>query len=129
PNVNLTAFATVCTPLSSAWRASSSKMISFAAILITPSWMEVSSEPQGSADDGENVLFAHDQVFVAIDPDFGSGILAHENLVARLHLEGNALSFIGQPPGTDSHDLRLLRFFLCGIRNDDSTALHFGLLE
>src|SRR2546425_9908086 len=104
-------------------------MISFAAILITPLWMEVSSETQGSADDGEDILLAHDQVFGAIDPDFGSGIFPHEDLVARLHLESDALSFIGQPPGTDSHDLRLLRLFFRGIRNDDSTALHFGLLE
>src|SRR5678816_929609 len=82
-----------------------------------------------SADDRENVLFAHDQVLVAVDLHFGAGVLAHEDLVAGLHFQRNALAVIGDAAGTDGDDLRLLRLLLGGIGDDDATALLFLLLE
>src|SRR5438034_4898748 len=129
PSVTLTALASVCTPDSTAWRAFSSKMISFAAMLNHSFVGGGLVRSQRSADDGENILLAHDQILVAVDANLGAGVLPHEDLVARLDVERDALSLIGQPPGPHGDDFRLLRLLLGGIRDDDAAALRFGRVE
>src|SRR5882672_1585678 len=105
PSVTLTAFASVCTPDSTAWRAFSSKMISFAAILITPLSREAPFGLLGLADDGENFLFADDQVLGPFDPHLGAGVLAQEDLVTLLHVEGDPLAFVRDFSRSHRHDL------------------------
>src|SRR5882672_553041 len=129
PSVTLTALARVCTPDSTAWRAFSSKMISFAAILNTPLSREAPLGLLGLADDGENFLFADDQVLVPLDLHLGARVLAQEDLVTLLHVEGDPLAFVRDFSRSHRHDLSLLGLLLGGIRNDDATALHFLLLE
>src|SRR5262249_41806908 len=69
----------------------------------------------------EDLVLADDEVFLAVQLDLGTRIFADEHEIADVHVEGNGLAIISDPPSTHGDDLRLLRFFLRGVRDDDST--------
>ena len=71
-------------------------------------------------DDRQHVVFAHDDVLVAVNLDFGARILAHKNAVALFHFHGNALTIFIKTARTDGHDFALLGLLFGRIRNDDS---------
>src|SRR5262245_26742711 len=81
-----------------------------------------------STDDGENLVFADDDVVGAVDLHFAARVLAHEDLVALLDVERNALA-VFEAARADGDDFTLLRLLLGGVRDDDPALLHFGLLE
>src|SRR5690554_1715894 len=115
PRVVLTALARVFTPRSRRARASSPKRMSLADMVVTPE-CECGDEgkrdgagrngvgalcafhespipnPQsravvGSADHSKQIVFAHDQVFGAVNLDLGTRVLAEQHGVANLDLE------------------------------------------
>ena len=62
-----------------------------------------------------------DGVFLFIKLDLCAGILAGDNLIARLYVHFNFLA-IHKPTGADRNNLRDLRFLLSG-RCEDEAAL------
>src|SRR5690242_3017524 len=92
PSVAFTALARVLTPRRMRARASSEKRISLAAIGAMSLKECLGGGNSGSAargaclllDDGDEVFFAHDQQFLAVDLDLGARILAEQHDVADL---------------------------------------------
>jgi hypothetical protein len=71
--------------------------------------------------DGQDVLFAKNEIlFVALN-NFSSSILGVNDGVPNLNLKGNAIAILVEPPRTDSLDQALLGLFLYGIGQYDST--------
>src|SRR5215203_1392803 len=81
------------------------------------------------ADDGKDLVLAQDDVVVALDLDLAAGVLAHEDPVALLDVNGSALALVGELAGTDGDHLGLLRLLFGGIRNDDATPNLLLLLD
>src|SRR5438128_347883 len=73
-------------------------------------------------DDREHFILTKDGVLLVFNLDVCSRVLADENRVALLHVELDALPVVIELPLADGDDLRLLRFLLCRVRDDDSTA-------
>ena len=69
---------------------------------------------------GDNVVFAHHQDFLAIHLDFGSGIFAEEDLVAGLDTQCTNLTVIQDLAVASSHNLTAYRLLCRGIGNHDS---------
>src|SRR5687768_14516859 len=69
PRVTFTALARMFTPSTMRARASPPKMTSFAAMLLTPEYQLMWGWKGLALDDREQVVFLHDQQFVAIDLD------------------------------------------------------------
>ena len=67
-------------------------------------------------DHREHFVLAHDQVILAVDPDFLSRVLAEQDRVAVLDVERNALAVLVGLAGADGDDLALLRLFLGASR-------------
>src|SRR5688572_11417019 len=70
----------------------------------------------------ENLILTKDQILLPVQLDFCSGILAKEDAVARLDLQGKHLACFIALARAGSNDFRLLWLFLGCIRNDDSAA-------
>src|SRR4029077_14141928 len=73
-------------------------------------------------DDPEDVFLTQDEVLLAIDLDLGSRILAEQDTVARLDVEGDDLAFLVELSPADCDDLALLGLLLCGVRDDDAAG-------
>src|SRR5881397_1609455 len=94
PRVTLTALARMFTPSTMRWRASAPNTTSFAAIVRYLGWNEMNTGRRerlrdlleaggrGALDDREQVVFLHDQQFVAIDLDGLAAVLAEQHAVA-----------------------------------------------
>src|SRR4029077_11965730 len=80
-------------------------------------------------DDREHFVLAEDQVLFVVDLDFGAGVLADEDAVALLDVEGKLLAVLVDLALADGDDFRLHRLLLGGIRDDDAALLHFAGLE
>src|SRR3954463_15723199 len=78
--------------------------------------------------DREYIGLAKDQKLFGIDGDFGAAVLSVENLVTdlELHRDANVLLVAA---GADGDDLALLRLFLGGVGDEESTAHLLGVLE
>jgi len=72
----------------------------------------------------QDVVLAHDQMLFVFELDLTARILAKENSVARFHVGRHQVAGLAHFPLAHRYDLSFLRFFLGGIRNDDS-ALGF----
>src|SRR5262245_8451816 len=115
PRVAFTALARMFTPSSILCRASSWKRTSFAAIDWAPNC------GGSSGDDAHDVFLAHHEVFGAFDLHGGAGVLAEQDPVADLDVEGFALAVIVPLARADGDDLALVRF-LGGVVGDDDPA-------
>ena len=71
-------------------------------------------------DDSEYIALTHDEVFLAFELDFSTGILAIEHGVALFEYH---LLVFGAITGCDDSSLK--RFFLCGVGDDDATDFLF----
>src|SRR5262249_918676 len=80
-------------------------------------------------DNGEHFILAKDQVLLVVDLDFRARVLADENAVALLDVQGQLLPFLVDFSLTDGDDLGLHRFLLGRIGDDDSPLAGFLLLE
>src|SRR2546427_196667 len=110
PSVTVTASAKMFTPRRIFSRASWPNFTSLAAM----------SSPPSAFDHAEDVLLAHDEVFLAVDLDLRAGVLAEQDLVADLDVEGRQLAVIVQLTFADRDHLAMLRLLLGGIRDDDA---------
>jgi hypothetical protein len=73
-------------------------------------------------ENGEDVLFAENEVFVVLDLDLGARILAEQDPLAGLHLEGDPLAVLADLAVADGHDLTLLGLFLGRVGDDDAPS-------
>ena len=71
-------------------------------------------------DDAEDFFLSHDQKLLAVDLDFGAGILAEQHTVASLHIQREDLAFIVRLALSDGDDFAFVGLFFGAIRNDDS---------
>src|SRR5215475_11161107 len=119
PRVALTAAAMMLTPRSSAARPSSLKRICFGMVplLVHP------ARRGRLLDDGEHVVFLHDQVVVVVDLHLRARVLAEEDPVPGFDIQRDLLAAFCDLPVADRDDLALLGFFLRGVRNDDAALL------
>src|SRR6266704_4464741 len=82
-----------------------------------------------STDDAKDVVLAHDQVRLVVDLDFGTAVFRNENFVSFLHGEIDFLAVVVDFTGAKSDDFAFLRFFLCGIGDDDPALFYFLLFN
>src|SRR5436190_18748350 len=82
-----------------------------------------------STDDANDVVLAHDQVRVVVDLDFGAAVFRNENFVSFLHGEIDFLAVVVDFTGAKSDDFAFLRFFLCGIGNNNPALFYFLLFN
>ena len=73
-------------------------------------------------------LFQDQKVFV-VDLDFRAGVLAEEDAIARLHVQGDDLPVFGLLAISDSDDFAFLLFLFGRVGNDDSTLRGFLLFN
>ena len=99
PRVTLTALARMFTPSTMRARASPPKITSFAAMLLPQKLVGWIADSRESGDllqagggapsiDGEQVVFLHDQQLVAFDLDGLAAVLAEQDAVADLDVQG-----------------------------------------
>src|SRR2546422_1751678 len=82
-----------------------------------------------AAQDAKHFLFAHDDEVFAIDFDLGAGVLAEQNAVTLLHIEGANLTFFANFAFAYCDDFALLGLVFSGVWNDDPTASGFCFLH
>src|SRR5260370_39178442 len=66
-------------------------------------------------------------MILALELDLAARVLAEENLIPGLYFDRDKLALVGVLALANRNDLALLRLFLGGVRDDDSTLgpLHF----
>src|SRR5687767_6569855 len=111
PSVALTAFASRLTPRTMRVRASSEKRTSLAAMIACSSGLLF--------DDGHDVFLAHHEEVFAVDLDFGSAVLAEQDLVADLDVERTDLAVFQDLALADRDDLAADGLLGSGVGNDD----------
>src|SRR5215210_3110558 len=115
PSVTLTELASLSTPASSDRRA------------LSPNFSILGMSYLLAGDDGEYVAAGKDQNVLAPDGDLGAPVLAVDDGVAHLDVEGDDLArLLGASPRAGGEDLALLRLLLGGVGDDD--AADGGLL-
>src|ERR1700756_2781419 len=103
PRVALTALARMFTPRNMRARASSLKRTSLAAIVVIPRLLAFNH--------GHDVFLTHDHQFFAVDFHFGAAVLAEQDLVADLDVEGPDVAVLENFAFADRDDLSLHRLF------------------
>src|SRR6478672_10019644 len=129
PSVALTALARMLTPRSILARESSPKRISLAAMwnYLWGMWKRKRVACGGddrSAEDGEDVVFLHDEQVGAIELHFGAGVLAEQHLVADLDLGGTDRTVIQRLAFTDGDHFALDRLLGGRVRDNDPAGGH-----
>src|SRR5262245_50757118 len=128
PSVAFTAAARTFTPFNRLVRASSSNFSCF-GIYRVPPWSVLADRYAGCAslENGEDVLFTQNEVVVPVDLHFVAGVLAEQDAVAGLHVEGDALAVVGDLAVASGDDLPALRLFFRRVGNDDAADLLLAL--
>src|ERR1700723_4427120 len=80
-------------------------------------------------DAGEDIGLAQHEQILTVDLDLGPAVLAVEDLVALLDIEGDPLARIVEPAVARGEDLALLRLLLGCIGQDESTCRGLLLLD
>src|SRR5512136_1843771 len=120
PSVAFTRLLRMLTPTRRECLASSPVVICLAMFL---------SFPLPSLDLRQDLFFAQDHVLDVIDGDFGAAVLADEDPVPFLDLEGNDFAFIIDPALARGDDLGLLGLLFGGVRDDDASLLDFPFFQ
>ena len=76
-------------------------------------------------EDREDVVLAEEDELLAVDLDLGARVLAEQDLVAGLHVEGNDLAVLEDRARADGDDDALEGLLLRGVGDDDPSL---GLL-
>src|ERR671930_1401520 len=71
-------------------------------------------------DDGQHIIFFHDEVLLAGEFDLLASILAEQDPVTCFDVEGDPLAVAVGFAVASGDDGALLRFLLRGVRDDDS---------
>src|SRR5438270_4276037 len=74
----------------------------------------------------EDFVLAHDDVVETVDLDFGAGVLAEQDAIARLDVELDQRAVFEALASADGDDLALERTLLGRVGDDDAAA---GLLD
>src|SRR6185437_16964225 len=77
----------------------------------------------------EHVRLAQDEDIVDPDLDLGAAVLAEDDLVAFLEIDGDVLAVLVAGARADCEDLAALRLLLRGVRQDDAADRRLLLLE
>ncbi len=80
-------------------------------------------------EDGQHLVFTHDQVLVAVYLDLLARVLAEQDGVAFLHVQRGALAVVLDLAGAGGNDFALLRLFLGRVRDDDPADLLLTFLD
>src|SRR5712664_3750639 len=110
PRVVFTAFAMTSTPCFSFLRASSVNTSCFAITYLSL-----------FLDAREDVLLREDQVLLAIELEFGSGVLLVEDPLALFELDRDALAVLVTVTGADREDAAFHRLLFRGVGKEDPT--------
>src|SRR3954449_10781307 len=81
------------------------------------------------AQNSKHVIFAHDDVFGAVDGDLAAGILAEQHAVVDTHVEFGQLPVIQPFASAGCHHLTFVRLLLRRIGNDDAIPRGFFLVN
>src|SRR5213594_402668 len=81
------------------------------------------------ADDREYFVLAEDEVLLAVDLDVGPRVLAEEDLVPGLDVEGDLGAVLEDLAVADGDDLALLGLLLGGVGDDDPALDRLLLLD
>src|SRR3974377_1103376 len=81
----------------------------------------------GAFQDAEDFFFPHDDEVFAVDLDFRPGILAEQDAVARLHIQGESFALVVGLATADGDYFAFLRLVLSAVGDDDPTPGGFGL--
>ena len=65
-----------------------------------------------------------DEEVLAVELEFGPGVLRVQDLVAGLDVDRDALAVVVEGAGADGDDLALLGLLLGGVRQDDAALGH-----
>ena len=74
---------------------------------------------RNALDNAHDVGLVHDKELFAIELHFRPRPFSEQNAIAGLHVERSHRSVFGSRPTAGGDDFTFLRFFLCGIGNDD----------
>src|SRR5713226_9511357 len=110
PKVTFTTLASAFTPRRMACLESSPYTICFA--------IDVSLSLQNS----EHLVFAHQQVLIAVQLDLVARVFAEQNALAHLHVERHHFAVFEQFAFSNREHLSLLRLLFRRIGNDDAPA-------
>jgi hypothetical protein len=80
-------------------------------------------------DDAEDFFLTHDEEFLAVEFDLGSGVFAEEDIVASLDVEREDLAFVVGFALADGDDFAFLGLFLGAVGDDDAAADGFALFK
>ena len=72
-----------------------------------------------AVNDGQHFILAHDEVLLAIELDLLARVLAEEDQIARLDIEGDTLAVVVHLAIARRDDLALLRLLFGRVRDDD----------
>src|SRR3954469_24381119 len=125
PSVTFTASARMFSPWTILLRAPSWKRTSLAGICNSPNSVQINSHDNGARlfafDDAHDVFLAHHEELVALDAHGLAGILAEQNPVAGLDVEGDNFALVVLLALADGNDLALVRLLGRGVRNHDAS--------
>src|SRR5579871_2381316 len=80
-------------------------------------------------DHAEYFFLTDDEVLVAIQLDFLTGVLAEQDRVARFHVERRHFPVFLDAALADGDDFSLLRLLFGGVRNDDAADFLLALFN
>jgi hypothetical protein len=78
-------------------------------------------------DNSEEVFFAHDEQFVAVDLDGLAAVLAEQHAIADLDIEDDELALVTALAWADGQHFTLIGLF-CGVVGDDDALGGLGFL-
>src|SRR6185503_372269 len=81
------------------------------------------------SNDRQNVVFAEDENVLAVALDLAARVLADEDRVSGLDVEGALGPVLEDLPVSDGHDLAALGLLLGGVRDDDPALGGGALLD
>src|SRR5271166_2604355 len=129
PSVTVTASARTLTPLRIFSRASCENLTILAAIAaFSPKlcWCPDNFQACGLLKNSQDVVFAQDDMLLAIELDFTAGIFAEQDFVSGFHVGGDELAVLILAAAY-RHHFAFLRLLLGGI-GDDNPSLGFLFL-
>src|SRR3954468_21384532 len=117
PRVTLTASARMFTPAIMRTRALSLNLTSLAAMVC---FLSNSVCGRLSVHDGHDVFLAHHEELVAVDLDGRARVLAEQDLVAHLDVDGGDLAVVVLLAGADGEHFALVGLLGGGVGDDDA---------
>src|SRR3954453_12046102 len=82
-----------------------------------------------AVEDCQYVVFAHDQVVLAIELDFLARIFAKQDVIARLHVERDALAVVLHLAATSGDHLASLRLLSRPVLDTDPSAFLLAFFD